>query len=646
MSLLNYVGSLSDVLNYVGMAKPTTTPASGDFVKLIFTEDGHIITHGVDYLADFGKTTNPNGGRGLVKGSNGDPLEFLRGNNTWATLSVTDLPVATNIAQAIENKKTNSTILTTQQIIDYLNDQIKAADAMRYRGIISYSDNSYTTTTATGSFAGFPVSAMVGDVYRVKTQGTYGGVQCVAGDMLICVKEYASGTNGNSATYWNVVEANINGSMSNSINGTSYQLYSVNNLNNPFNIYAPKESGTENQILLSAGDKSAPVWAYQSDIIAGDIIENAKKELLSDVSWKNNGVISVTVGGTTKETEAAYGTWGISISGQAGSVKEALSVGVGLSMDDNITNTYNGNVARTISLLAATTSNLGGVIVGKNITVNAGTISITRQNVIDALGYTPGNADGASLYHMYLGEDGATIDATDNVVNPFINLIATVGTNTKVQVSGSGKIGAIGKNGKITLALGEADTSDYGGIKVGYTTSGQNYAVQLENGNAYVNVPWKNDTYEVVNNSDNGLAPKVINSQTTSITQSYYILASSNGVDTPSWYKLPTEAFANDNTWRAIKVGGTQLKGNSTDSEFINFVGDGKTEVTGIGNNITIKSTWRDITIGGTSIGDETLNFVPSGDVYLKTDSTANEITDISFGLSWYNMDSKSYETA
>ena len=37
-----------------------------------------------------------------------------------------------------------------------------------------------------------------------------------------------------------------------------------------------------------------------------------------------------------------------------------------------------------------------------------------------------------------------------------------------------------------------ATSSTYGGIQIGYPTSGRNYAVQLSNGKAYVNVPWIN----------------------------------------------------------------------------------------------------------------------------------------------------------
>ena len=40
-------------------------------------------------------------------------------------------------------------------------------------------------------------------------------------------------------------------------------------------------------------------------------------------------------------------------------------------------------------LPAATSSTLGGVKIGSNITVSSGTISLSKSNVTNALGYTP-----------------------------------------------------------------------------------------------------------------------------------------------------------------------------------------------------------------------------------------------------------------
>ena len=50
---------------------------------------------------------------------------------------------------------------------------------------------------------------------------------------------------------------------------------------------------------------------------------------------------------------------------------------------------YYKDTNTTYTLPAATTSDLGGVKVGSNITVSSGTISLTKSNVTTALGYTP-----------------------------------------------------------------------------------------------------------------------------------------------------------------------------------------------------------------------------------------------------------------
>ena len=49
----------------------------------------------------------------------------------------------------------------------------------------------------------------------------------------------------------------------------------------------------------------------------------------------------------------------------------------------------------------------------------------------------------------------------------------------------------------------------------------------------------------------------------------------------------------------------------------------------------------RDILVGGESIGSSALNFLPTGDIYVKVDNnTADGSYDIGFGLSWYNISS------
>lgn len=396
MALLNFANTYAEISGNLSLPEST----SGDFVKLFFSKDGHIISHGKDFTPTF----TPNM-RGLVPISSGKATEIFRGNATWAEITTADLPIASSVSDAITNGTTSTTILNTQQIVEYVGNAFAANDAMRYKGTITYSNGNYTTHTVAGvEVQGFPTKCEVGDTYRVTSQGTYAGQTCSAGDLLICIKD-GTGSGLNTAAYWTAVEANINGQVKHTVNGTSIYVYS--NSTNTFTIYAPTTSGTQGQVLLSNGS-SAPIWTAQSTLVVGE----AKK------------------------------------------VSNALSLGAGLTFGASGA-TYNGSVARTVSLVAATTTTIGGVIVDKDSTnktisvTSAGSIYLTKQNVINALGYNPASKD-----------------------------------------------------------------------------------------------------------------------------------------------------------------------------------------------------TWRPITIGGVSIGKKTLNFVPSGDVYLKADSNGDDIQDISFGISWYNISTKKYETA
>lgn len=396
MALLNFANTYAEISGNLSLPEST----SGDFVKLFFSKDGHIISHGKDFTPTF----TPNM-RGLVPISSGKATEIFRGNATWAEITTADLPIASSISDAITNGTTSTTILNTQQIVEYVGNAFAANDAMRYKGTITYSNGSYTTHTVAGvEVQGFPTKCEVGDTYRVTSQGTYAGQTCSAGDLLICIQD-GTGSGLNTAAYWTAIEANINGQVKHTVNGTSIYVYS--NSTNTFTIYAPTTGGTQGQVLLSKGS-AAPTWAAQSTLVVGE----AKK------------------------------------------VSNALSLGAGLTFGTAGV-TYNGSAARTISLVAATTTTIGGVIVDKDSTnktisvTSAGSIYLTKQNVINALGYDPASKD-----------------------------------------------------------------------------------------------------------------------------------------------------------------------------------------------------TWRPITIGGVSIGEKTLNFVPSGDVYLKADSNGDDIQDISFGISWYNISTKKYETA
>jgi hypothetical protein len=261
--------------------------------------------------------------------------------------------------------------------------------------------------------------------------------------------------------------------------------------------------------------------------------------------------------------------------GTANKVSNSLSNGAGI-----IAFSYNGSSVKKIALAPATATTIGGVIVdaaGDKATISVdtnGKISLTAANVRNALGYDPVGVN--NWRPIYVDGDefqGGTTDTGNLSIKHGLGITITKDTTTH----------------NITFS---ANTS--------YTTKDKNYKVEADSttGGLYVNVPWANTTYGVVSNTSNGLAPKVINTNTTLINSAFYLLASSNGTATPSWYKLPANAFTN---------------------------------------------TWRDIKIGNVSIGSKALNIDASGDIYVAKTETDNTVT-IDFGISWYNLDTNEYE--
>lgn len=254
MALLNFATSYNDVADKLKLSPSET----GDYIKLYFTKDGHIITHGVDYIP---------WGTGII------PIDKLPVDNTVAD----DKHLWDSLT--IQNK---------------INQSFVANDAMRFKGTIGLtSANNYIIN---GAEAEFPSkTAEVGDTYRVVTAGRYAGVQCEVGDLLICIIADSTGKN----TAWTVAQTNINGQIYHTINGVQKGFYS--NDTNTFSIFAPITAGALGQVLTSRGGNSAPIWTNQSEITAGGLTDAAKKTLFTALTYTND-ILTVTIGGTTKTT--------------------------------------------------------------------------------------------------------------------------------------------------------------------------------------------------------------------------------------------------------------------------------------------------------------------------------------------------------
>ena len=130
------------------------------------------------------------------------------------------------------------------------------------------------------------------------------------------------------------------------------------------------------------------------------------------------------------------------------------------------------------------------------------------------------------------------------------------GTAYTIPATGNGSVNI----GTYLTEIPTATSAALGGIKIGYTESGKNYAVKLSDGKAYVNVPWTDTTYSLFSAAASGLVPAADSTHKVTAESSvgnYYLCADGK------YRQLPANAFLN--TWRALgTTADTAAAGNHT----------------------------------------------------------------------------------
>ena len=144
--------------------------------------------------------------------------------------------------------------------------------------------------------------------------------------------------------------------------------------------------------------------------------------------------------------------------------------------------------------------------------------------------------------------------------------IAVTGMGT--IASGTGIDVVQNSSNDFTINLKTATNDSIGGVKIGYSGSDKNYAVELDNDQAYVYVPWEDTTYSVVAGSsgtgNSGLI-KLSGTTVSTQTQSTKFMREDGTWAAPSY-------TVNSNTWRNIKLDNVQKLGTGTTSGALNIV--------------------------------------------------------------------------
>lgn len=379
MALLNYANQYTEILD-INKNLPTDN-------RLIFTGDKHIITHGVDYLADY------NGTRGLVPSYKIDLDDFgVLGKEGWTKITTSMLPIASDLtANGIDS------IFTSQQIQELIKNGFAANDAMVFKGVLVKSEDKLNNIA--NAFAQVPTKGYsAGWTYRVAEAGEYAGQICEVGDWIIATSdrtEASVNAGGEQITNseWSVIQTNISGTATITLNGTEYIFATNKNQNTSVKLYAPDNKGAIGQILsMGTGTDSDGLppltWIDQSSITAGNALQLEGKsaaDFVKDVIVSDQGQLVVTKGANSSYSDII-----------AKKLLKGLTIGSGLDLvsiaDDGtptvVTNkVFDGSNDYTIFLSPASTNSIGGVKVGDGIEVDEnGVIYLTQAGLKGILG--------------------------------------------------------------------------------------------------------------------------------------------------------------------------------------------------------------------------------------------------------------------
>lgn len=755
MALLNYAISLSynsnEVENYIGL-----TSSDPNYLKLVFTGDGHIITHGVDYTADYN-----NGKRGLVPNYSIEKDNHGVFTKTgWTKLTTSYLPLD-------DSQISVNNLWSSEKIVDYIADGIAANDAMVTIGTVdgdgkikSYNEN-YLKSDVIGKDFNSLTNYSSGWTFRVVDKGgTIVGKTVEIGDMIMCVSDSATFDN----SHWSIIQTNINGKGTLTLNGENIDFYTDQQVGSNIKIFAPTTAGTSGQVLISSATvddpNKNPVWVDQSSIDAGKLSGVAIENLLTNVT-ATNGVIKVTVGGTSKSDEAS-GDWNINAA-SASRVNNTLKTsGDGLTSIE-----YNGSSEQIIKLLAATKTTLGGVKAddapSPTITIdNDGKLRLSKENVINALGYEPEtiansvivsdkyqgiapkiiksdtNKINSSFYLLAYNPEGTEVDLTDpetgntvkgreanwykfsetwrpvsingtqlfnnsntdeNVLdfvnNDFIHVSKTTNANTiqftpnystftkikfgETEVAATGIIDTLNLVGD-NITITNVSNTDERKIQFSVAkyaeigSTGLIHSAENTDATAFMQADgtWTKNTYREIKvgsstlSSDNTSGALTItadkdiavslntNTNTLTISSTYtpmsYIFGTGLYSTTSDNKTTVVLAEATSTTLGGIKIAAkreSSIASTTGKTESDRYYGveidsDGKAFV----NVPWTDTNIRDIQINKESIGTAKLNIIPSEDIHIiKNKNETSDVYEIGFGLNWYNISIKDYET-
>ena len=302
---------------------------------------------------------------------------------------------------------------------------------------IKSTDNNTTYSAATTSAAGLMSAAD-----KTKLDGIATGADAVS-----LSRSLTSGTKIGTIT----------------INGTGTDLYCQTNTDTCNTAGSHEKS---DKLFLVGCLSQGPYYETFSNskcyASGGYLYSNGTKVLTSHQSLDNystlaNTIKSLSISGKTITYTKGDGTTGTLTTQDTNTTYNAATQSAAGLMSANDKKKLDGIAANannyTYTLPNASSSTLGGVKVGSNITVSSGTISLTKANVTAALGYTPPTSDTNTTYSA---GTGISLRGTTFSLNS--GYYATSANSGLMSASDKSKLDGIAA-GATALSLGNTATT-------------------------------------------------------------------------------------------------------------------------------------------------------------------------------------------